>query len=337
MHPVPDLLDLSDDWRLTGTDLYLDSRQPRAHCFVSHAHSDHIAPHQRVIATRATAAFLSHREPGASATVHDPGTDFSPQPALRARLTPAGHVLGSAMLHVTTDAGRTLLYTGDFKLRQSLTVEQARPLPADTLLMESTYGRPFFKFPPWRQTHAQLLDLVTAALRAGRQPIVMGYSLGKAQEITRILTTANLPVTVHGAVHTMNRLYEEQGVPLGPYRRYRVEDVHGPRALDLSERGVLVTPPNMARTPMVTRFKSPCRIVMTGWSLLKNAIYRYGVDHALPLSDHADFTELLELIDLVRPQQILTCHGPPEFAQTLRDLGLNAHPVKCDPQLSLFD
>ena len=51
-------------------------------------------------------------------------------------LTPAGHVLGSAMIHVTrlTD-GATLLYTGDFKLRHGLTAEPARPLPADTLII----------------------------------------------------------------------------------------------------------------------------------------------------------------------------------------------------------
>jgi hypothetical protein len=34
-------------------------------------------------------------------------------------------------------------------------------------------------------------------------------------------------------------------VPLGQYRRYSAADFHGPRALPLEERGVLVAPPNV--------------------------------------------------------------------------------------------
>ena len=60
---------------------------------------------------------------------------------------------------------------------------------------------------------------------------------------------------------------------------------------------------------------------MTGWGLLKNAQYRYGVDHALPLSDHADFDELLELIERVHPKKISTHHGYQEFADTLQTTG----------------
>jgi Cft2 family RNA processing exonuclease len=202
--------------------------------------------------------------------------------------------------------------------------------------MESTYGLPFFRFPPREEVITRLLEIVEGALRANRQPIVMGYSLGKSQEIVRILTDAGFPVTVHGAVFYNNQAYERLGVPLGTYRKYAFEDFHGPVALDLRERGVLVAPPQVARAAFVTRFTNPCRVMMTGWGLMKNAIYRYGVDHALPLSDHADFDELLELIERVQPRQIYTHHGYREFAQTLRGKGLNATCAKKDDQLTLF-
>jgi Cft2 family RNA processing exonuclease len=266
----------------------------------------------------------------------DYGTAHALDPDTSLRLLPAGHVVGSAMLHVAGSAG-TLLYTGDFKLRESLTVEAARPEPADVLVMESTYGQPFFRFPPWREVAGQLVELVEAALRAGRQPIVLGYSLGKAQEITRILTDAGFPVTLHGAVHTMCEIHGKLGVPLGAYRRYAFEDFHGPRALDLRERGVLVAPPNCARAGFCTRFDNPCRIVMTGWALQKNAIYRYGVEHALPLSDHADFDELIELVERVRPKKVYSHHGYREFAQILRARGYDADLARPDEQLSLFE
>ena len=76
--------------------------------------------------------------------------------------------------------------------------------------------------------------------------MLIAYSLGKAQEIVRILTDAGFNVTVHGAVAAMCRIYEQFGVPIGNYRRYAPEDFHGSRPMDLRERGVLVAPPNVA-------------------------------------------------------------------------------------------
>lgn len=329
------MLEWADDLKLCGTELYLDSRRPRARCFVSHAHSDHLGVHRHAIATEPTRVLAEYRVGmrGATELAYNVDYDFCPQ--TRLRLVPAGHVFGSAMLHVTRPEG-TLLYTGDFKLRECLTVERAQPLEADVLVMESTFGQPFFRFPPWRAVVDQLLGIVRAAFRDGRQPIVMGYTLGKAQEITRILTDAGFRVTVHGAVFNTNRIYEAHGVKLGVYRKYNAWDFHGAKALPLEERGVLVAPPNVARSGFVTRFEKPVTVVMTGWGMLKNAPYRYGVDHVLPLSDHADFDELLELIERVRPKKIYSHHGYKEFADILRARGHDAELARPDEQLRLF-
>ena len=329
------MLEWADDLKLCGAELYLDSRKPRPRCFVSHAHSDHLGVHEEAIATPATRALAEYRIGVQRVTELEYGVDYDFCPRTRLRLLPAGHVLGSAMLHATRPEG-TLLYTGDFKLRDCLTVGAAEPAEADVLVMESTFGLPFFRFPPWRQVVEQLVDVVGAALKAGRQPIVMGYSLGKSQEITKILTDAGFPVTAHGAVFQMNRIHEELGVPLGAYRRYSAAHFHGPKALPLEERGVLVAPPNVARGGFVTRFDKSCTVVLTGWALMKNARFRYGVDHALPLSDHADFGELMELIERVRPKKIYSHHGYREFADTLRARGHDAELARPDDQLRLF-
>jgi Cft2 family RNA processing exonuclease len=332
------MLQWDDDLRVAGTALYLDSRRPRGLCFVSHAHSDHIpqgGSHGRAIATAPTAALAAYRIGMTGVAELAYGTEYDVDADTRLRLAPAGHVFGSAMVRVARPEG-SLLYTGDFKLRPSLTVEQADPPAADVLVMESTYGLPMFRFPPWREVHARLAEVAAAALKAGRQPIVMGYSLGKAQEIVRILTDAGLPVTCHGAVHAMNEIHGKFGVSLGPYRRYRAEDFHGPQALDLAERGVLVAPPQVARSAFASRFGNPVTVMMTGWALQKNAKYRYGVEEALPLSDHADFDELLELVERVAPKRVYTHHGYREFAETLRKRGVDAKLARPDAQLSLF-
>ena len=329
------MLEWAGDLKISGTGLFLDSRQPRPLCFMSHAHADHLGRHERSLATAGTAALAEYRLRSSGTHVLDYGRPWPLDADTELTPHPAGHVLGSAMLHVRRPAG-TLLYTGDFKLRPSLTVPPAEPVAADVLVMESTYGNPFYRFPPWRQTADQLVELAAAAVRDGRQPIVMGYSLGKAQEIVRILTDAGLPVTAHGAVRAMNDLYERQGTHVGATRPYAAADFHGRKAVDLAERGVLVAPPQVARTAFVTKFERSCRIMMSGWALGKGAQYRYGVDHALPLSDHADFDELLELIDRVHPRKIYTHHGFREFADLLRGRGLDADLAKPDDQLLLF-
>lgn len=323
--------------KLTDAEFYLDSRLPQRFSFVSHAHSDHLAEHEAILSTPATFRLAEHRSVATRSVAAAYGRPVAIDDRHVATLFPAGHVLGSAMLHVAGPAG-TLLYTGDFKLRAGRTCEPVGDLPrVDYLLTESTYGLPHFRFPPPERVAAELVDRCAQALSEGRQPIAMGYSLGKAQEIVRILTDAGLPVTAHGAVAGVCEVYEALGMPLGPVRRYAWGDFHGRRPIDLAQRGVLVAPPQVARTAFVTAFDRPLAIMLTGWAMDPGAKYRYGVDLALPLSDHADFDELLELIDRVRPRKVFTHHGFPQFVDHLRQRGIDAALARPDPQLSLFD
>ena len=69
---------------------------------------------------------------------------------------------------------------------------------------------------------------------------------------------------------------------------------------------------------------------------MRNAKYRLGVDHALPLSDHADFDQLIETVRRVAPREIYCTHGPHEFVDHLCDLGFNAYPLHPPAQRRLF-
>jgi Cft2 family RNA processing exonuclease len=318
--------------------LYLDSRKARARSFVSHAHTDHIAPHGQIIATPQTIdlAALRTKVDRDRAISLSLGQEHVLDARTRVRLHSAGHVLGSAMIHLTNDRG-SLLYTGDFRLRESLTVPIAQPVHADVLIMETTYGKPAFRFPPRNAVATQLLEIVAEAMREGIQPIVMGYSLGKAQEIVRILTDGGFTVTEHGAVSDLTDVYQQHGVTFGTRRRYRAVDFKGKKTLPLEERGVLVAPPSVARSGFIDHFDKKVTIMCSGWSLLKGAKFRFGVDHALPISDHADFDELLEMVERVNPKKVLTLHGYEQFVDTLRGRGINADLARPDPQLRLFE
>ena len=77
-------------------------------------------------------------------------------------------------------------------------------------------------------------------------------------------------------------------------------------------------------------------IATTGWAIDPSTKYRWQVDHALPLSDHADYDQLLETVERVHPREIHCTHGPVEFVDLLRDMGFNAFPLAPRAQKMLF-
>ena len=56
-----------------------------------------------------------------------------------------------------------------------------------------------------------------------------------------------------------------------------------------------------------------------------------GVDLVLPLSDHADYDDLVRLARESGAQRIITMHGAKKFAGLLRELGLNAEHLAQHP------
>ena len=205
--------------KLTTADLAIDFRRRQPRAFISHAHSDHMARHEFALCTPETAALYQLRL-GPRRTLELPYRQTIDWAGLRLTTYPAGHCLGSAML-LAEDQGRTLLYTGDFKLRPSLTAEPAELPHADTLVIESTYGHPDYRLPPREESLAEFFALVRRALAEEMVPVIQGYVLGKSQEITRLLTDAGIPVLQHRSIYEVSRMYESLGCPLGRFERFR--------------------------------------------------------------------------------------------------------------------
>ncbi|NBZ97123.1 MAG: hypothetical protein EBR40_12015, partial [Proteobacteria bacterium] len=154
----------------------------------------------------------------------------------RARITliPAGHILGSAQVLVETDEGR-LLYTGDFKRRESLTCKEAAAAKADTLVMECTFGHPRYAFPPVDRVREQIREFCRKTLQEGVTPVLLAYSLGKSQELLAILAGSGMEVVVHRSVSVMSAVYQKHGVDLGAYSIWTGKNHQGK---------VLIIPPN---------------------------------------------------------------------------------------------
>jgi DNA ligase-1 len=317
--------------------LWLDAHRPigaEEAVFVSHAHSDHTANHKRVLCSSPTqklmrARVAGRREERVLAFGERAGlADFAPQAPASAALTllPAGHIFGSAMSLVEAE-GESLLYTGDFKLRPGRSAELCEPRPADTLIMETTFGRPHYVLPPQEEIVRDILDFCRAVLAEGAVPVLQSYSLGKSQEILHALIEAGLPVMLSAPVAKMTGVYAEFGRLVTGWQPLEVARATG---------HVVISPPG-AKLDELKRHHTQVRTaVLTGWAMDSGCRYRYGVEAAFPLSDHADFPDLLAFVKQVAPKRVFTLHGfATDFAATLRGMGIEAWALGEANQLEL--
>ena len=301
--------------------------------FVSHAHSDHTARHAEVVLTGPTQKLMAIRLGGQRQThvlpfgerfdLRDPRFGVPREAYLT--LWPAGHILGSAMARLEAD-GRSLLYTGDFKLRDGLSAEKCQPVQADLLVMETTFGKPRYIFPPTSAVLDQLIQFCRSVRAADQVPVVLGYSLGKAQELLLALGAAGEPIMVHETISRMNAVYAEFGQPMPTLRDWDPAAARG---------HVVLAPPGAALDAL--KQHHPVRVaVVTGWAMDPGCHFRYRADASFPLSDHADFPDLLEFVRQVAPKTVYTLHGfAGEFATQLRRRGYDARALTERDQFEL--
>ncbi len=319
---------------LPQLDWWLDAHHPVARSFVSHAHFDHLAAHREVLLSPGTAALMRARLPdrvGDRVERLLPFGEISPlsadHPDVAVSLHPAGHIHGSAMILLEHAAHGRLLYTGDFKLRPGRSAEPCAPPPADLVIMETTYGRPHYALPPTEAVLADVIAFCRAALEDGDTPVLFGYSLGKSQEILSALAGAALPVMLHPQTLKLTRVYESLGLAFPPYAAF---------AADTCAGHVVICPPQAANAPFVRKIPRRRTAVLTGWALDPGARFRYQCDAAFPLSDHADYPDLLRFVELTQPRRVLTLHGfASDFARDLRERGIEAWAINQDNQLEI--
>jgi DNA ligase 1 len=311
---------------LPDQDIWLDPWDAKPFAYVSHAHSDHIAAHAEIIVSERTARLMQARLPGERNEHILPFGVTTTVRGLEVMLIPAGHIFGSAQFFLQT-ADSSLLYTGDFKLRHGKSAEPAEWRQADTLIMETTYGLPRYRLPSTEKVVQEIVAFCRDTLDEGAVPVLLGYSLGKAQEILCALAEANLKPMLHGSVFQMTRIYEQFGQSFCEYERYQPNEIKGK---------VLICPPSANRSRMLEKIPKKRVAMISGWAVEPNAIYRYQVDAAFPLSDHADYNDLLRYVELVQPKRVLTLHGfAAEFARDLRDRGHEAWALSAENQLEL--
>ena len=103
-------------------------------------------------------------------------------PGVTARWVEAGHMLGSASIHLTlTDAGgtATAVFSGDLGPKGAPILKDAEPFhQAQTVFLESTYGARNHK--PFQETVQEFIGVLQTAISRNGKVLVPTFAVGRA-------------------------------------------------------------------------------------------------------------------------------------------------------------
>lgn len=310
---------------------FVDPWQPVDLALITHAHSDHARPgSSRYIATHSSAGFLQKR---LGDDLKLDCVDYGKKLKLGktwVSFHPAGHVLGSAQVRIE-HKDKVWVVSGDYKRCADPTCTPFEVVPCDTFITEATFGLPIYHWKPGAQTVQQIYEWWqgnaqdnTSGKRA-HPSILFCYAFGKAQRILRELAhLTDQPIYVHGAIHSLNQIYQANGVPLP--KTISTSDV--PRNHNYAG-ALILSPPSGYRSSWMKRFRHPRTAFASGWMAVREARRQQGYEHGFALSDHADWPGLVSTILATGAKTIYVTHGQGEalshYLQEVHDL--NAQPL----------
>jgi putative mRNA 3-end processing factor len=311
-----------------GTRILLDPSKVETNdfVFISHAHSDHVyrKPKNK---TKITTITSVETEAIANARGYEITNAIYEEKNLE--LIDSGHILGSKGLLAFNE----IFYTGDISIRKRAFLKMPKKIPqVDTLIIESTFGRHDYIFPDHKEIIHQANKIIADAYDKGHPVILMGYPLGKAQLLTNFFGHWD-PFFSYDSIEVINTVYRNMGISLRNTTCYT--EAEKDKQLDTKHPWVMLAPLMNGNSRFLKYMKEKYNTItigFSGWACSPRYKYMMGIDYALPLSDHCDFNELIQIVKKCNPKKIFTIHGfEVEFARVLNNMGYNAIPISNKP------
>jgi putative mRNA 3-end processing factor len=288
---------------------FIDPVRPVERAVITHAHSDHARPGNRVVlATADTLAVMRARmgEDRAGDTQQELAWGETLRLGdVRVWLQPAGHVLGSAQVAMEYQGSRAVV-SGDYKRVADPTCAPFEPIACDVFVTEATFALPVFIHPPPDHEIRRLLESV--AVFPDRTHVVGCYALGKCQRVIALLREAGWggPIWLHGALAAMCEVYQARGIALGDLR----PATGAPKGALAG--AIVLAPPGAISDRWARRLEDPVVALASGWMRVRQRAKSRGVELPLVISDHADWNELNATLDEVGAPEVWVTHGREE-------------------------
>ena len=243
---------------------------------------------------------------------------------VRVSFHPAGHILGSAQIRLESEE-RVWVVAGDYKRVADPTCDPFEVVPCDTLITESTFGLPIYRWDPTEQVVAELFEWWRSNEADRRTSVLFCYTMGKAQRILAELTRyTDKRVLVHGMMLSTIEAYRDAGISM-----LAVEPAtERPRGWSFA--GELVLAPLSARgTPWMRRLGDVSDAFASGLMRVRGVRRQRAFDRGFVLSDHADWPALLQTVTDTGASEVLATHGHAEpLARELAQRGLKSGVIR---------
>lgn len=243
----------------------------------------------------------------------------------------SGHVLGSFQFFIESKS-ESILYSSDINCVKSLTTTPAESLEADTLILESTYGRPEYSLPPREEVYADIIEWCVKTISQGKIPVFKAYSLGKSQELIKLMNNyLQIPVIADSNIALISEVYNKNGVKLNFIHQHQEEAQRL-----LKEKSCILIISSFKNNSLLFDRKNFAFAFTSGWAL---KFKPKNFSAAFPLSSHADYYQLLNFVEACAPRKVYTCHGFAEDLAKAIELKLNvkAQPISEITQKTLLD
>ena len=236
---------------------------------------------------------------------------------------PAGHLVGSAQIRLEYE-GEVAVFSGDYKVDEDGLSTPFEPVKCHTFITESTFGLPIYKW----QTNAELKQVVHQWIEKnksrGKTSILVGYSLGKAQRILKLVEEYE-DIFVHKAVENINIAIEKSGVHLPATKPI---DWQNRKEMDGK---VVIVPPALVGSNMIKKIPNGHTAICSGWMAIRGNRRWRSVDAGFPISDHADWDGLLTAVKATEAEKVFVTHGSQAvFAKYLNEIGIEAYELKTE-------
>lgn len=289
-----DLLPTEDGIRVGDSILWLDAQFSSELSFLSSASGLKNRTTSKFIATEETSRLLAINNIRLNALVVPYNHVVAIGP-LKLELLPSGSGLGAASLYVENRTS-SLLYAPRLQPQKTGVSRMMQLKPAHTLILGAYTPFPPSHHPSRRKEKERLLTAMQSYLAKGLSPVIVCEPYAIAQEITKLLTEANVPVTVSGSIFRANKIYESHGSDLGSFTmQHRKTDapqvVIVPKAHE-DKRNLYPIPPGplfvvdeSAQLPLATDIRRPA-------------------EDRFVISEASDARELKTIIQTVEPREV---------------------------------
>lgn len=304
---------------------YLDPWYPVEYAIISHGHADHARwGNKHYLCHHDSKAILQHR---ISKDISIESLGYN-QPkninGVQVSFFPAGHIIGSAQIRLEYK-GYVIVFSGDYKTQPDFLITPFEPVKCNEFITESTFGLPIYKWKSEEALQTELQDWVVQNQQNNRTSVFLGYSLGKAQRILKLLENID-DIYVHSAINNLNNAITASGINL-PKSTLITADF---KKTDIQNK-IVILPPALLGSRMLKRIPNAATAICSGWMHIRGNRRWKGVDAGFAVSDHADWDGLLSAVKATKAEKVYVTHGSQAiFSKYLNEIGIEAHELKTE-------